>query len=32
LLGCRVHLGLTVRTIHKWRDSEAVLDQLEIGR
>jgi len=32
LLGCRVHLGLTVRTVHRWRDSEPVLDQLEIGR
>ncbi len=32
LLGCRVHLGLTVRTVHKWRDNEPVLDQLEIGR
>jgi GTP-binding protein Era len=32
LLGCRVHLGLTVRTVPKWRDNEPVLDQLEIGR
>jgi len=32
LLGCRVHLGLTVRTVRKWRDNEPVLDQLGIGR
>jgi GTP-binding protein Era len=32
LLGSRVHLGLTVRTVRRWRDSEPVLDQLEIGR
>jgi GTP-binding protein Era len=32
LLGCRVHLGLTVRTVRRWRDSEPILDQLEIGR
>lgn len=32
LLGCRVHLGLTVRTVRKWRDSEPVLDQMEIGK
>jgi len=32
LLGCRIHLGLTVRTVRRWRDNEPVLDQLEIGR
>jgi len=32
LLGCRVHIGLTVRTLRKWRDNEPVLDQLEIGK
>ena len=32
LLGCRVHLALTVRTVRRWRDSEPILDQLEIGK
>ena len=32
LLGCRVHLGLTVRTVQKWRDDDRVLDQLELSK
>jgi GTP-binding protein Era len=32
LLGCRVYLGLRVRTVQKWRDNESVLDELEVGR
>jgi GTP-binding protein Era len=31
LLGCRVYLGLQVRTIRNWRNDESVLDQLELG-
>jgi GTP-binding protein Era len=31
LLGCRIFLSLTVRTAPKWRDDEAVLDDLEVG-
>ena len=30
-LGCRLFLGLTVRTVSKWRDDDAVLDDLEVG-
>lgn len=32
LLGCRVYLNLRVRTESRWRDNEAVLDRLELGR
>lgn len=31
LLGCKLFLGLRVRTAAKWRDDDAVLDDLEIG-
>jgi GTP-binding protein Era len=31
LLGCKIYLSLTVRTAPKWRDDEAVLDDLEVG-
>jgi len=31
LLGCKVYLGLQVRTARNWRNDEAVLDQLELG-
>ncbi len=31
MLGCRLFLGLTVRTVSKWRDDDAVLDDLEVG-
>jgi GTP-binding protein Era len=31
LLGCKIFLSLTVRTAPKWRDDEAVLDDLEVG-
>ena len=31
LLGCRVYVGLNVRTSLKWRDDELVLNQLELG-
>jgi GTPase len=31
LLGCRVYLGLRVRTVDKWRNSESVLNELEFG-
>ena len=31
LLGCRIFLELTVRTAPKWREDEAVLDDLEVG-
>jgi GTP-binding protein Era len=31
LLGCRVYLELVVRTVRKWRDDDAILDQLELG-
>jgi len=31
LLGCRIYLDLTVRTVPKWRNSDTVLDQLELG-
>ncbi len=30
-LGCRLFLGLTVRTVSKWRDDDAVLDDLGVG-
>jgi GTP-binding protein Era len=32
LLGCKLFLGLTVRTVPKWRNNDAVLDDLEIGK
>ncbi len=32
LLGCRVFLGLQVRAADKWRDNDAILDELELGR
>ena len=31
LLGCRMFLGLNVRTAPKWRNDDKVLDDLEIG-
>ena len=31
LLGCKVFLGLRVKTVNKWRDNESVLDELEVG-
>ena len=31
LLGCRIYLDLVVRTVRKWRDNDAILDQLELG-
>jgi GTP-binding protein Era len=31
MLGCRLFLGLTVRTVSKWRDDDAVLNDLEVG-
>jgi GTPase len=31
LLGCKVYLGLQVRTARNWRDDESVLDALELG-
>ena len=31
LLGCRIYLELVVRTVRKWRDNDAILDQLELG-
>src|SRR5207249_10676606 len=31
LLDCRVYLRLRVRAVEKWRNSEAVLDELDIG-
>ena len=30
-LGCRVYLGLRVRTAERWRNSESVLNELEFG-
>jgi GTPase len=32
LLDCKIYLGLHVKTAHNWRNDEAVLDQLELGR
>lgn len=31
LLGCRVFLGLTVRTVRDWRNNDMILDELELG-
>ncbi len=31
-LGCKVYLALQVRTVRNWRNDEAVLDELELGR
>ncbi len=31
-LGCRVYLGLRVRTVRRWRNDEYVLNELEIER
>jgi GTPase len=31
LLGCKVHLGLRVRTMNRWRDNDLVLDEMELG-
>jgi GTP-binding protein Era len=31
MLGCRVHLALKVRAAHRWREDDAILDQLEVG-
>ncbi|MBN2241974.1 MAG: GTPase Era [Acidobacteria bacterium] len=30
-LGCKVHLGLQVRTARNWRNDDRILDQLELG-
>ncbi len=32
LLDCRIYLGLQVRTAPGWRNNDAVLDQLELGK
>jgi GTP-binding protein Era len=31
LLGCKVYLGLQVKTAHNWRNDDVVLDELELG-
>jgi GTP-binding protein Era len=31
LLGCKVHLGLRVRTMSQWRNNDLVLDEMELG-
>jgi len=31
LLGCKVYLELNVRTVRRWRDDDAILDELELG-
>jgi GTPase len=31
LLGCKVYLGLQVKTVRNWRNDESVLDELELG-
>jgi GTPase len=31
MLGCRVYLGLRVRTARDWRNNDSVLDELEVG-
>jgi len=31
LLGCKVFLGLQVRTARNWRNDESILDALELG-
>ncbi len=31
LLGCKVYLGLQVRTVRNWRNDDIVLDELELG-
>jgi len=31
LLGCKVYLDLKVRTVRKWRDNDAILNELELG-
>ncbi len=31
-LGCKVYLGLRVRTVRKWRDNESVLNELEFEK
>jgi GTPase len=31
VLGCKLYLGLTVRTASRWRDDDAVLDELGVG-
>ncbi|MBM3788768.1 MAG: GTPase Era [Acidobacteria bacterium] len=32
LLGCRVYLDLTVRTVPDWRNDDRTLDELEVGQ
>jgi len=32
LLGCEVFLDLTVKTVRNWRNSEVILDELDLGR
>jgi GTP-binding protein Era len=31
MLGCKVYLGIQVRTAHNWRNDESVLDELGLG-
>jgi GTP-binding protein Era len=31
MLGCRLHLGLNVRRVPKWRNDDRILDDLEVG-
>ena len=31
MLGCRVYLGLPVRTARDWRNNDPILDELEVG-
>ncbi len=31
-LGCKVYLGLRVRTVHRWRNNESVLNDLEFAK
>ena len=31
LLGCRIYLGLRVKTVRNWRNDESILDELELG-
>jgi GTPase len=31
MLGCRVYLGLRVRTARDWRNNNSILDELEVG-
>jgi len=31
MLGCKVYLGLQVRTARNWRNDDSILDALELG-